>query len=202
MIYRWEKQPGTQTTQTKHKHEYKYAPRDSFRVRTPPRTYHTTRCVHTYKSRRDMKNSRKIVGMVVARLLWSYSNNTPVFHQQHFYQQHTQKLHTETLTTAGCVLLGVLGDERRDLRFSNNAVVQSGEVGVGVDDRGWDAVQNAVLQYLHQVGEHDVSHAHLIAVNLERERSSGDEGGILLKDVPGAMVGRGQYTIATYKKPI
>lgn len=62
----------------------------------------------------------------------------------------------------GCVLLGVLGDERRDLRLSDDAVVKSDDLGVGVDNGSGDAVERAVFEILHLVGESKVSHGHLL----------------------------------------
>lgn len=63
-----------------------------------------------------------------------------------------------------CVLVVMLGDEGRDLGLSDNAVVESDEVGVGVRDDGGDTLQNAVFQVLHPVRDRDVSYGHHLVV--------------------------------------
>lgn len=55
----------------------------------------------------------------------------------------------------------MLGYERCDLRLSDNAVVESDGLRVGVGDVGGNAVQSAVFERLDQASDRNVSHSHL-----------------------------------------
>ena len=56
----------------------------------------------------------------------------------------------------------MLGDKRRYLGLFDDIVVEGVEVGVGVRNRGGDAVESAVFEKLHLVGDGQVSHSHLL----------------------------------------
>lgn len=60
--------------------------------------------------------------------------------------------------------LGVLGEERRDLRLLHDGGVQGGDGGVRVEQRGRDAVEDPVLDVVQAVSDHDVRHRKLCDV--------------------------------------
>lgn len=61
----------------------------------------------------------------------------------------------------------MLGNKRCDLRLSNDAVVESEDLRVRVDDGGGDAVQSAVFEVLDLVSEKELSHGHLLEFAFE-----------------------------------
>ena len=66
----------------------------------------------------------------------------------------------------------MLGDESRYPGLFDDAIVESDEVGVGVDDGGGDADEVSVPQLIQPVCDQDVSHAHLTVCAFgERSRS-------------------------------
>lgn len=69
--------------------------------------------------------------------------------------------YADTHKSNDCVLVGVLGDEGRDPGLSDDAVVESDEVGVVVDDGGGDADEMSARQLVQPVRDEDVTHAHL-----------------------------------------
>ena len=71
----------------------------------------------------------------------------------------------------------MLGDKRRDLRLSDDAVVESHDFRVGVGDGGGDAVEGAIFDELHLVSAHEISHGHLlVCARLKNECNSEEEG--------------------------
>ena len=55
----------------------------------------------------------------------------------------------------------MLGNKRGDFRLSNDAVVESENLRVRVDDVSGDALQSAVFEVLDLMSDIEVSHGHL-----------------------------------------
>ena len=71
----------------------------------------------------------------------------------------------------------MLGDKRRDLGLSDDVVVESDGLRVGVGDGGGDAVECAIFDKLHLVSDHEISHGHLlVCARLKNECNSEEEG--------------------------